>query len=157
MRRDQEGFSLVELLIVVAIILVIAAVAIPNMIRSKLATNEASAVASLRSINTSCIAYTSTYGIGFPANLTNLGPATPATSTSADLIDIVLAAGVKSGYSFSYTAGAAQNGQILSYTVTSQPLVPDQTGTRYFYTDGSGVIRQNVGAAATPASTPLGN
>ncbi len=157
MRRNQKGFSLIELLIVVAIILIIAAIAIPNLLRSKMAANEASAVASLRSINTACVAYSTTYGIGFPAGITNLGPATPATSTSADLIDSVLAAGFKSGYSFTYTAGGAQNGQILSYTITAQPIVPDQSGTRYFFTDASDVIRQNVGAAATVASTPIGN
>jgi type IV pilus assembly protein PilA len=155
MRRNQKGFSLIELLIVVAIILIIAAIAIPNLLRSKMAANEASAVASLRAINTSCIAYSMTYGIGFPGALTNLGPTSPATSTSADLIDSVLSAGVKSGYSFTYTAGAVQGGLVPSYALKAVPVVPDQTGTRYFYTDASGVIRQNVGAAATSASTPL--
>src|SRR5579862_4900067 len=105
MKTRQKGFSLIELLIVVAIILIIAAIAIPNLLRSKMAANEASAVGSLRTLNTACITYSTVYG-GYPAALSNLGPATPATSTSADLIDSVLASGTKSGYSFTYAAGA---------------------------------------------------
>jgi type IV pilus assembly protein PilA len=154
-RFNQSGFSLIEVLIVVAIILIIAAIAIPNLLRSKIAANEASAVKSLHAIQESCIAYEITYGIGFPAKLANLGPGAPATAATADLLDTVLSAGVKSGYSFTYTAGAAQGGLVPSYKITAQPLVQDQTGTRWFYADSSGTIRQNVGAAATSASRPL--
>jgi len=117
MERKQKGFSLIELLIVVAIILIIAAIAIPNLIRSKMAANEASAVASMRSVNTACVSYSSTYGIGFPTNLSNLGPVaagTNATSTSADLIDSVLSSGTKSGYSFTYAM--ANSGATYSLT-----------------------------------------
>ena len=95
MRNKQKGFSLIELLIVVAIILIIAAIAIPNLLRAKIAANEASAVGSLRTLNTACIAFSTSYG-QFPANLTNLGPIASggtASSTSADLIDSVLSAG----------------------------------------------------------------
>ena len=84
MRRRQKGFSLIELLIVVAIILIIAAIAIPNLLRSKMAANEASAVGSLRTINTACIEYSTTYG-GYPSALTNLGPAAPATPLPTSL------------------------------------------------------------------------
>src|SRR6202047_2902157 len=116
MRRQQKGFSLIELLIVVAIILIIAAIAIPNLLRAKMAANEASAVGSLRTINTSCVAFSTSYGT-FPTALSNLGPIAAggtASSTSADLIDSVLAAGSKSGYTFVYTAGGRQQ----SYTIT---------------------------------------
>ncbi len=78
MRNKQKGFSLIELLIVVAIILIIAAIAIPNLLRAKMAANEASAVGSLRTINTSSVEYSTTYSIGYPAALTNLGVATTA-------------------------------------------------------------------------------
>src|SRR5665213_2377101 len=106
MRNKQKGFSLIELLIVVAIILIIAAIAIPNLLRAKIAANEASAVGSLRTINTASVAYSTTYGT-YPTALSNLGPSTSPTSTTADLIDSVLVTGTKSGYSFSFTPGAS--------------------------------------------------
>ena len=156
MKKNQKGFSLIELLIVVAIILIIAAIAIPNLLRSKMAANEASAVGSLRTINTSCVEYSTTYGIGFPAALTNLGPAATATSTSADLIDSVLASGSKSGYSFTYSAGNQNAGSYYSYSLTATPLVQGTTGQRGFYTDQSGVIRADSSGTATATSTPIG-
>ena len=155
MRNKQKGFSLIELLIVVAIILIIAAIAIPNLLRSKMAANEASAVGSLRTLNTACITYSTTYGTGYPAALANLGPGAPATAATADLIDGVLAAGTKSGYTFAYAAGAAVGGQIPTYTITADPVNRGTTGQRGFFTDQSGVIRADPGATATVASPPI--
>lgn len=112
MGRKQEGFSLIELLIVGRVILVIAAIAIPNLVRPRMAANEGSAVASLRSINTSQVVYQSTYGPGFATKLADLSdggaaancaPAVTPTATSSCLIDAALASGTKSGYSFLYT------------------------------------------------------
>jgi type IV pilus assembly protein PilA len=155
MRNKQKGFSLIELLIVVAIILIIAAIAIPNLLRAKMAANEASAVGSLRTINTSCVAYSTSYGT-FPTALSNLGPIASggtASSTSADLIDSVLSAGSKSGYTFTYTPANSNQ----TYTLTATPIAVGQTGQRMFFTDQSGVIRANVtGSGATVASTPIG-
>jgi type IV pilus assembly protein PilA len=156
MRKRSRGFSLIELLIVVAIILIIAAIAIPNLLRSKMAANEASAVGSLRTLNTACVEYSTTYG-GYPKALANLGPANPATSASADVIDSVLASGSKSGYTFAYTPGATDPaGNVLSYTITAAPISPGTTGQRGFYTDQSGVIRANTTGTADATSTPIG-
>jgi len=153
-RARQAGFSLIELLIVVAIILIIAAISVPNLLRSRMAASEASAVGSLRTINTACITYSTTFG-GFPSSLSNLGTSGGASSTSADLVDNVLASGVKTGYTFTYTAGAAAAGLIPVYTLVASPVVPGQTGQRYFFTDQSGVIRFNVSATATVSDAPL--
>jgi type IV pilus assembly protein PilA len=158
MRNKQKGFSLIELLIVVAIILIIAAIAIPNLLRSKMAANEASAVGSLRTINTACVTYSINYG-GFPASLTALGgegTSTAPTSTAAELIDNVLQSGAKSGYSFGFVAGATDSaGNVDSYVVNANPANPGVTGLRYFYTDQTGVIRASTTATATSANSPI--
>jgi len=155
MRDRRKGFSLIELMIVVAIILIIAAFAIPALLRSKIAANQSSAVGSLRSLNTSCTSFSTSYG-QYPAALANMGPVASGSapdSTSADLIDMVLAAGVKSGYTFIYTAGTANQ----SYTLTGTPIAQGTTGQNMYFTDQSGVIRVDTsGAGATAASTPIG-
>jgi prepilin-type N-terminal cleavage/methylation domain-containing protein len=155
MRNRQKGFSLIELLIVVAIILIIAAIAIPNLLRSKIAANQASAVGSLRTLNTACIAFSTSYG-QFPSALTNLGPVASggtASSTSADLIDQVLAGGQKSGYNFSFTPGTSNQ----SYSITATPITVGTTGQNMYYTDQSGVIRVDTsGSGAGASSTPIG-
>jgi type IV pilus assembly protein PilA len=151
MRTRQEGFSLIELLIVVAIILIIAAIAIPNLMRSKIAANQASAVASLRTLNTSAALFNTNYNL-FPSAISNMGTSSSVTSTSADLIDAVLATGVKSGYSFTWTGG----GTTGAYTIAADPVTVS-TGTVHYFTDQSLVIRSNATAAATVNDLPIGN
>jgi type IV pilus assembly protein PilA len=148
----------IELLIVVAIILIIAAIAIPNLLKSKMAANQASAVASLRTINTSQVTYSSTYDQGFTSTLVQLGPPASgnATSAAAGLVDSVLAAGTKSGYSFTYTASAAVNGSTPGYTITAVPVSVGSTGQNYYFTDESNVIRQNTSATASASDSPIG-
>jgi len=154
--NKQKGFSLIELLIVVAIILIIAAIAIPNLLRSKMAANEASAVSSLRTLNTAIVEYSTTYGTD-PANLASLGPAATPSSTAADLVDNLLGVdpAVKSGYSITYTAGTTT--PVVSYTMVAVP-VASSTGQRQFYTDQSDVIRQTTdGSTPNASSQPIGN
>jgi len=146
----QKGFSLIELLIVVAIILIIAAIAIPNLLRARMAANEASAVASIRTINTAEITYSSNYPtVGFAASLGVLGGAAPCTptSTTACLIDSVLSAGAKSGFNFNEAPGTVATPQ-TTYYATAVPITLNQTGTRSFCSFEDAVVRvQPTGAA----------
>jgi type IV pilus assembly protein PilA len=153
MRKNSRGFSLIELLIVVAIILIIAAIAIPDLLKSRQAANQASAVGSLRTLNTSEVTYASTYTTGFSQDLTQLDGTSPNTATNAGLIDSVLAGGVKSGYTFVYTS-LPVSGRIDAYVITASPTQGTGNGNFYF-TDMSGVIRQNNSTTATSTDLPL--
>jgi len=179
MNKKQKGFSLIELLIVVAIILIIAAIAIPNLLRSKMAANQASAVGSVRTINTAAITYNSTYGNGYPGNMAEIGTqaSTSPSCANALLIDSVLTSGTKSGYTFILTGQGTQLtssnssctagpfGYQGGYVVTAIPATLGTTGQTAYCSDGTGVIRQNptgvLGAVANgqcaTADGPLGN
>jgi hypothetical protein len=124
-----------------------------------MAANEASAVASLRTYNTSIVAYSTTYGTDPATSLSQLGPATTPSSATADLVDSLLgpASGVptKSGYTFVYSAGTTS--PVTQYNIIASP-VSTSTGQRYFYTDQSGVIWQTTsGTPPTTASCVAGN
>lgn len=168
MKNKPDGFSLIELLIVVAIILIIAAIAIPNFMRSRIAANQASAVGSLRTLNTAEFAYSSTYDKGFSATLGYLGP--PASGASADfnhagIVDRVLSGtasggstamtSTKSGYLFTYSPGPLINGQVTAYTIRADPIDRGTTGTNSYYVDQTGVIRQNSSTQASASDSPL--
>jgi type IV pilus assembly protein PilA len=155
--KKQKGFSLIELLIVVAIILIIAAIAIPNLLRSRMAANEASAVGSIRTLNTSAVTYSSTYPAnGYPASLAAMGGAAPcvAVPASACLIDAVLSGGTKSGYTFVWASDGATPS--VGYSITSIPVSVGTSGQRSFFSDQSGVIRyQTTGATPKVTDPPL--
>jgi len=163
--QKQKGFSLIELLIVVAIILIIAAIAIPNLLQARMAANETSAVGSVRTVTTSEITYQSAYPtVGYAPALVNLGGPLGAacipSQNSACLIDSVLAnngnpAGSgKSGYRFTSGTGTAAGGVNIGYTIQAAPISVNQTGKRAFCAEEDALIR--VDPAGVCSNTEAG-
>jgi type IV pilus assembly protein PilA len=170
--RKQRGFSLIELLIVVAIILIIAAIAIPNLLRARIAANESSAASIVRTLNTAEVSYVTAYpSVGYSTSMTQLGAAaTPCVPTSAGacLIDNTLATSGgttgKSGYLFAETGAAGAGGGTGNgtYVVTARPTAPGSSGVNSFCSIEDAVVRKDsAGATATYGSCPglpsLGN
>ena len=149
--RKQKGFSLIELLIVVAIILIIAAIAIPNLLRARIAANEASAASGIRTINTAEVSFNSNYPAqGYSPTLAAMGSAggcAPPLVTSACLLDAVLAQdpALKGGYSYQYTGDGLVPS--VGYQVSADPVTANQSGVRSFCSFADAVVRYTPSTA----------
>jgi len=139
-------------------LLIIAAIAIPNLLRARMAANEASAAGSVRVYNTALVSYSAMCpNQGFPASTRQLGPGA-GDCNGANLIEQTLASSraVKNGYLFTYHPGPVdEQGHIVSYVVSADPVIPNNTGVRHFYADETGVIRFEMSGSAGPDSQPL--
>ncbi len=165
--RARAGFSLIELLIVVAIILIIAAIAIPDLLQSRRAANESATVGNLRTINTGLMTYSSWFNNGYPPSLKNLETATPSTCAAADMLDLSLALAnpvQKSGYSITYTPAAVlttaapgctpPGAGFATYGIQAIPISRPSSGNAGFFTDQSMLIVKNPGANCTTLTDP---
>ncbi|HEY2118282.1 MAG TPA: prepilin-type N-terminal cleavage/methylation domain-containing protein [Candidatus Acidoferrum sp.] len=153
------GFSLIELLIVVAIILIIAAIAIPSLLKAHIAANEASAVTSVHSVVTGELVYATIYpAIGASALLSDLGPGPgpncPGTQIASCIVDTSVASGNKSGYTFTYVQDSSTTPS-TAYTFNADPTTRGVSGQRSYYADQSNVTRVNPTAVAGPNDPPL--
>ncbi len=137
--RSRKGFTLVEIMIVVAIIVLLAAIAIPNLMRARLNANEATAIAAMRTLSTAAESYRAAQSPpAYPATLASMSNSTPP------YIDSVLGGGNKSGYTFTWAGGGT------TFSVSAAPQSENITGVRSFFVDQSGVVRVGNTSAGTP-------
>lgn len=158
MRKESQGISWLEVVVLIVVVVLVAGIVVPNLWKSKSQINEASAVRSIRMIINAEANYAQAYDTGYTPALSTLGPPPDAmpTSSLAGYIDSELAGGTKEGYTFSYTAGPADaNGRIQTYTLTANPA-SSSTGSIHYFVDQTGLIRQNSQQPATDKDKPLG-
>ena len=155
-KKNQNGFSLIELLIVVAIILIVAAIAIPNLLRARISANEASAVSSVHAVNTAEITFLTLFpSVGYSATLLSMGPGGTCDSpANACIIDSALAGGIKSGYTFTYVQDNSST-PAVGYTLNADPITRNITGQRSFYSDQLNATHYSSTGVAGPADPQL--
>jgi len=155
----NAGFSLIELMIVVAVIVIIAAMSIPSLLHARMAANEAAAVSALRTLASEEVNYDASWSSGYSPTLAALGPPLPGIGPSpanADLVDSILASGIRGGYQFIYVPLiSAGTNKPTGYQVNANPISPGITGEWYFFLDQSNVIRQSYGSPADVTSAVI--
>lgn len=165
MVKDSKGFSWIELIVALAVIVLMAKILVPSIVSKQSQIDETSAVLSIHAIIAAEDNYAQAYDHGYSESLATLGPPPEAmpNSTLAGYLDDELAAGKKEGYSFAYKPGPAdENGRIRSYTLTVSPVKPGQSGTKYYFVaptlddQKTEIIRVNPSHAATADDKPLG-
>ena len=154
MKKKNAGFTLIELMIVVAIIAIIAAIAIPNLLRSRMTANEASAIGTMRTLGSAQQQFQSAAIAPFPSGMGDYAASVAALGVPVPpFVDAALATGAKQGYAF-VTVNTGVDGA-PRFTANANPLVVGASGNRFFFTDESGLITFLMGAAAGPADNPV--
>lgn len=157
-RLGGNGMAMTGLVLAYALVAlrlgIVASIAIPNLLRARITSNERVTIESLRIINNATLTYSDQFG-QFPASLRNLGRGS-GNEKAADLIDASLAAGNAPGYRLSYEGSDSNgDGKLDGYALRAEPITPGTTGERYFFVDATGVIRTGTGGSAGATSPPI--